>query len=90
MTAATIGDVVVEEEEGVYYLAFDGVAPLSRGVGGFRSLEAARDQARAIWNLRLIDKLKAEAGRMSLASEYTTDRLLKALDGLTNLGDANR
>ncbi|WP_337177694.1 hypothetical protein [Paludisphaera sp.] len=85
-SAATIGDVVVEEAGGMYYLAFEGASPPA-GVGGFRSLAAAKDQARAVWNLRLLDKLKDEAGRMSLASESTTDRLLKALDGLTNPGD---
>jgi hypothetical protein len=82
MTAATIGEVVVEESGGLFYIAYAGDGPSLGRAGGFRSLDAAKDQARAVWNLRLLDKLKAEAGRLSLASEYTTDRLMRALDGL--------
>lgn len=90
MTAATIGDVVVEESGGLFFIACDGASPPHDGAGGFRSLAAAKDHATADWNSRLLDKLKDEAGRLSLASPITTDRLLKALDGLVNPGDATR
>lgn len=85
-TATTVGDVVVEEIDGRFYLTFSGVGALPGRGGGFRSLEAAKDQARAAWNLRLVERLTGEASRLALSSEATTARLLRAIDGLTNLG----
>lgn len=81
-TAATVGDVVVERVDDAFYIALPGVSRMPPGVGGFSTLRAAIDQARSIWNLRLLEQLNAEAGRLSLASKGTTDRLLRALDGL--------
>ncbi|OJW25097.1 MAG: hypothetical protein BGO49_11510 [Planctomycetales bacterium 71-10] len=83
-TAATIGDMTVEEAEGLYYIVHPRLDERLHRVGGFRSLEAAKLQARAAWNVALLKKLTEEAGRMSLASEGTTDRLMRALDGLSS------
>lgn len=81
-TVATVGEVVVERVDDAFYVTLPGVPRMPPGVGGFATIRAAVDQARAVWNLRLLEQLNAEAGRLHLASEATTTRLLRALDGL--------
>ncbi len=83
--AEGVGDVEIDLIDGVYLVR----CTRCGGEEGekFPTLEAATAHARAEWNGRLMTRLARESCRLPMASEETTERLRKALDGLTNLGE---